>query len=271
MPSVRYYNQAAPFWDFIANLEQNASEHPFSAAYNSEARRGPSQANESGAPNPSNDAPEESNNPPPHEGPHHHHHGFGGRHWGAGPHRGGHHGFRRGGGWGRCGGGSPGWGGWPMMGGDFDLGKLADLFAQQFSPPGANSGASNSNNGKDFRPPADVFDTPDAYIIHVSLPGAKKEDVGVNWNADKSEISVAGVIYRPGDEEFLKTLAMDEREVGVFERKIRLGSPANPANVDEEEMGAKMEDGVLVVRVPKLKKGEEEEEGFVDVKRVDIE
>ena len=125
----------------------------------------------------------------------------------------------------------------------------------------------NSKDGpssKDFTPPADIFDTPSAYIVHVSLPGAKKEDVGVNWDADKSELNVAGVIYRPGDEEFLKTLALDERKVGVFERKVKLGSKADPANVDSDEIGAKMEDGVLVVTIPKT-------EEFVDVRKVDIE
>lgn len=119
-------------------------------------------------------------------------------------------------------------------------------------------------NGKDFTPPADIFDTTDAYIVHISLPGAKKEDVGVNWDADKSELNVAGVIYRPGDEEFLKTLALDERKVGVFDRKVKLGSKANPANVDSDAISAKMEDGVLLVTIPKT-------EEFVDVKKVDIE
>jgi HSP20 family protein len=97
------------------------------------------------------------------------------------------------------------------------------------------------------------------------LPGAKKEDVGVNWDAEKSELSVAGVIYRPGDEELLKTLAMDERKVGPFERKIRLGTRANPAHVDADGITAKLEDGVLRVEVRK------EDEGFVEIKKVDIE
>jgi HSP20 family protein len=100
--------------------------------------------------------------------------------------------------------------------------------------------------------------------VHVSLAGAKKEDVGVNWDADKSELSVAGVVYRPADEETLKTLALDEREVGVFERKVRLGSRANPASVDADGITAKMTDGVLIIRVPKA-------EEFVEVKKVDVE
>jgi HSP20 family protein len=117
----------------------------------------------------------------------------------------------------------------------------------------------------DFKPEADVFDTEDSYVIHINLPGAKKEDVGVNWDAEKSELNVAGVIYRPGDEEFLKTLALDERRVGAFERKVRLGSRANPAQVDIEGITAKLEDGVLRVTVPKMN-GE-----FVEVRKVDVE
>jgi len=139
---------------------------------------------------------------------------------------------------------------------------------------GGNTSNSNSNDpetdspatkSEDFTPEADVFDTEDAYVIHLSLPGAKKEDVGVNWDAEKSEINVAGVIYRPGDEEFLKSLALNERKVGAFERMIRLGSRANPAHVDVEGITAKLEDGVLRVTVPKMN-GE-----FVDVKKVDVE
>ena len=154
------------------------------------------------------------------------------------------------------------------------MNSIAQFLGQQLGlNPEANVDAENSNGekegntttSKDYTPPADVFDTEDAYVIHISLPGAKKEDVGVNYDADRSELSVAGVIYRPGSEEFLKTLAMDEREVGVFERKVRLGSRARPAMVEIEDISAKMEDGVLIVRVPKL------DSEYVDIKKVDIE
>lgn len=141
------------------------------------------------------------------------------------------------------------------MGSPFDLGGLAKLFGQE------NTDAAS----EDYKPEADVFDTENAYVIHVSLPGAKKEDVGVNWDTEKSEISIAGVIYRPGDEEFLKTLALDERHVGAFERKVRLGSRANPAQIDAEAITAKLEDGILRVDVPK------QDRDYVEIKKVDIE
>jgi len=147
-------------------------------------------------------------------------------------------------------------------------------FLQQFGVdlPGAarggggdEAGEKTSGHGKDFTPPADVFDTEDAYVIHFSLPGARKENIAVNYDADRSELSVSGVITRPGDEEFLKTLAMDEREVGVFERKVRLGSRANPAAVEVDAIKAAMEDGILIVTVPKI------DRDFVEIKKVDIE
>src|SRR5690348_5113018 len=72
-PNLRYINQSAPFWDWIASFEEQGSEHPFFARFgNPEA--GPS----SSAPHPP---------PPPPSGPwggwHHHRHGRHGM-----PHRG---------------------------------------------------------------------------------------------------------------------------------------------------------------------------------------
>ncbi len=150
------------------------------------------------------------------------------------------------------------------------MNKIAE-FVSQFAPglvpenTNNNSGNRAAADSKDFQPPADIFDTESAFIVHISLPGAKKEDVGVNWDADKFELSVAGVIYRPGDEETLKTLALDERDVGAFERKVVLGNKSNPAQIDAEGISAKMEDGVLIVNIPKL------EQDFVEVKKVEVE
>lgn len=140
------------------------------------------------------------------------------------------------------------------------FGHWANLFQEQMF--GENG---DQEKSEEFQPDVDVFDAAEAFVIHVSLPGAKKEDIGVNWDAEKSELSIAGVVYRPGDEEFLKTLAMDERKVGAFDRKVRLGSRANPAQVDIDAITARMEDGILRVEVPKL------DSGYVEVKKVDIE
>jgi HSP20 family protein len=121
------------------------------------------------------------------------------------------------------------------------------------------------NDENSFTPPIDVFSTPTSYILHVALPGAKKEDVGVNWDAEKGVLNLAGVVYRQGDEEFLKSLAQAERKVGVFERTVKLPPGAEEKEeVDGDGITAKLEDGVLVVTVPKVEKE------WTEVKKVDI-
>ena len=120
----------------------------------------------------------------------------------------------------------------------------------------------NENDIDTFTPPLDLFSTPTSYTLHLAIPGAKKEDVGVNWDPETSTLHIAGVIHRIGDEEFLKTLqGKGERTVGMFERKVELKGD----EVDAEGIGAKLEDGVLVVTVPKVEKG------WTEIHKVEIE
>lgn len=117
-----------------------------------------------------------------------------------------------------------------------------------------------------FSPPADVFNTVDAYVVHVALPGAKKDDIGVSWDPETSLLRISGVVHRPGDEEFLKTLHNGERRVGEFEREISLppAGVSEKEEVDGEGITAKLEDGVLVITVRKVEKE------WTEVRKVDI-
>lgn len=124
----------------------------------------------------------------------------------------------------------------------------------------------NTDSENNFVPPIDVFSTERAYVLHVALPGARKEDVGVNWDEDKGTLNLAGVVYRKGDEAFLQTLAQSERKVGLFDRNVKLPpGDGEKEEVDGDNITAKLEDGVLVVTVPKVEKE------WTEVKRVDIE
>ncbi|KAI9887484.1 MAG: hypothetical protein M1823_000663 [Watsoniomyces obsoletus] len=310
MPSIQYFNQSAPFWDFIASFEDQAFKSDSSSTNKEQQeQQGQAQAQASGteeasssnttnnndnkeAGEGSGEKKDEQHQDQAQEKGHGHgqqHPCQGGRNWQRRGHcgggGGGHgHGFRRGGP-GHCGGrGAWGagyhprgpWGGnMSGMGGGFNINPFVEFLESQLN--GVLNNNNNNNNDtttdkgddtsipKDFQPPVDVFSTSSAYHIHVSLPGAKKEDVGLNYNADKSELSIAGVIYRPGDEEFLKTLSMGERKIGVFDRKVRLGNERHPAEIDIDGITAKMEDGVLRIELPRLEKD------YVDVKKVDIE
>ncbi|KAF2673259.1 HSP20-like chaperone [Microthyrium microscopicum] len=319
-PNIRYINQSAPFWDWIATFEDSAAEHPFFNNNNNQNQSGPS------GPPPAADASHPQGPPPAGpwgwggpwggrrgHGPRWHHHmnamnlpfhagppgqpgaegeasgseeaetvrdekragetgdenpadppedtpepprggcrGRRGRHGERGERRGHGRGFHGHGGHG--GHGHPyARGGWGFPGARGGMGMLSELFGP------------NQTNDGDWKPEADVFDTEAAYVVHLSVPGVHKEDVGVSWDPEKSELSVAGVVHRPGDEAFIKTLALDERRVGAFERKIRLGTRASPASVDVDGITAKLENGILFVEVPKLN-GE-----FVEIKKVDIE
>lgn len=289
MPSIQYFNQSAPFWDFIASFEDQA----FKDSNTTSEKQQQEQQASSGAQDRSNDKHEtgEASGEKQTQDEHHHEHGQqhpcqGGRNWQRGRCGGGGRGFRHGGP--HCGGGGRGaWGGygshprgpWGGMGGGmggmggFNISPFVEFLDSQLNGALNNNNATTTGDNeddsssvpKDFQPPVDVFSTPLAYHIHVSLPGAKKEDVGLNYNADKSELSIAGVIYRPGDEEFLKTLSMGERKIGVFDRKVRLGNERHPAEIDVDGITAKLEDGVLRIELPRLEKD------YVDVKKVDIE
>ncbi|KAM9875167.1 hypothetical protein BJF96_g10410 [Verticillium dahliae] len=143
-----------------------------------------------------------------------------------------------------------------------------------------------------FAPPLDLFSTPQAYTLHVALPGAKKQDIGVDWDADRSTLRIAGVLHRPADSQLLEALLPShaERRVGFFERVVALPPAGHEqprreqrvfvdgeaeAEESETEEGreeidgagimAKMEDGILIVTVPKV------ERGWTEVRKVDIE
>ncbi|KAJ6093986.1 hypothetical protein N7467_002831 [Penicillium canescens] len=192
----------------------------------------------------------------PHAGPwgHHNHpydHAgmFGGR--GRGPHHTGGHGKHHGG---------------PPFGGQgFPFNFLRNLGIPMNEP---------APEGVDFTPAIDVFDTPAKYMVHVSLPGAKKSDLSIDYDAEESVLRMAGVVHRPGvDENMYQGLAMEERgrEVGVFEREVRFGTRAAPAFVAVEGISAKLEDGVLNVVLPKVVPEPEVEKKKVAVKVDDLE
>lgn len=150
--------------------------------------------------------------------------------------------------------------------GGFDLGgflnNLGDKLGIDLAGAAENLGldkysAPRSSEDVDFEPRTDIFDTTSHYVIHLSLPGAKKQDVGVDWDGENSILRITGVVHRPDtDEEMLSKLVVDgrKRENGVFEKAIRLGTKRDPASVDVAGISAKMTDGVLVVKVPRVER-----------------
>lgn len=158
----------------------------------------------------------------------------------------------------------------------FDLNALAEAFAPALfggnnpfaSGQNANETSKSATNDGTFTPSIDLFSTPTSYIIHASLPGAKKPEIDVTYSASRNAITISGVVTRPDvSETMMNCLVSDERrEVGMFEREIKL---EEGIKIDEERIGAKLEDGVLRVVVPKIV--QEEEEGWESVRKVELE
>ncbi|KAL7787528.1 hypothetical protein V8C37DRAFT_418883 [Trichoderma ceciliae] len=169
---------------------------------------------------------------------------------------------------------------------------LRDQAERYYRPAEGASGNARNPQRTDaddttFTPPIDIFNTPEAFILHTALPGAKRDDMGVTWNPQSRTLRIAGVVHRPGDEAFLQTLSsVRERRVGVFEREVRLPPGADDdageekkssgggcadadldLDVDVDGFGitARMEEGVLIVTVPKVEKE------WLEVRKVDIE
>jgi HSP20 family protein len=92
-------------------------------------------------------------------------------------------------------------------------------------------------------PPADVVETPSAYIIEMELPGVRREDIGLE--ASGREIVVFGTARQEKDAEGGVYLVM-ERAHGAFGRRFLL-----PRGLDARGVSAVFEAGLLTVTVPK--------------------
>jgi HSP20 family protein len=97
-----------------------------------------------------------------------------------------------------------------------------------------------------WTPAVNIEETEDAYIVEAELPGVKREDV--NIEVDRNELSITGEIK---EEERQGILRKRTRRVGRFEYRVQL-----PDIADTENVEAKLDDGVLRVRVPKSERAQ---------------
>jgi HSP20 family protein len=102
-----------------------------------------------------------------------------------------------------------------------------------------------------FSPPVDIEETDDAYVIEADLPGVKREDVDIELEGN--ELQVSGEIKQREGKFRRRT-----RRVGRFELRVAL-----PDGVDRGAVDAKLDRGVLTVRVPKAEKAQRRK---IDVK-----
>lgn len=97
----------------------------------------------------------------------------------------------------------------------------------------------------EWTPPIDMLEDKDDIIIRVDLPGLSVEQIDLSIVEDTLAISGERVREQGREDENFHVL---ERQHGRFARKIKL-----PTQVNSDEAKATYKNGVLTVRLPKIK------------------
>ena len=98
-------------------------------------------------------------------------------------------------------------------------------------------------------PPVDVYETDSEVVVKAELPGVKKEDIDVTIKENSVYIKAERKEER---EEKTENVHRVERFYGRIERIVPL-----PVEVKPEEAKAEYKDGVLEIRIPKVKVSKE--------------
>ena len=96
-----------------------------------------------------------------------------------------------------------------------------------------------------FKPSLDVVENKLEYLIYLDLPGVDKKDVEVNSSA--GILTVAGKRKNIKDEKD-KSYVWQEIRYGIFKRSFEL-----PTAIQEDKIKASFKNGVLILKVPKIK------------------
>jgi HSP20 family protein len=103
-------------------------------------------------------------------------------------------------------------------------------------------------DGNVFTPAIDIKEEENKLLVTTDLPGINKEDIEINLKEDMLEISAkTGKEKETEEEGYIRK----EREYTHFYRAVRL-----PSSVKEEGSTAKIENGVLTITLPKIKREE---------------
>jgi len=92
-------------------------------------------------------------------------------------------------------------------------------------------------------PAADVYETPEEFVVELEVPGFKEQDLGLE--VTDHTLTVRGEV-KVETEEKEKTFILHERLEQTFERRFQL-----PEDADTEKLVATFDDGVLAIHAPK--------------------
>jgi HSP20 family protein len=96
-----------------------------------------------------------------------------------------------------------------------------------------------------WTPAADVYETADAFVVLMDLPGMSPDDVEIH--VDGERLVVRGE-RRPSDKTRPESFHRVERSYGAFTRAFQLGS-----EVDPDKVTANFRDGLLRLELPRVR------------------
>ena len=122
---------------------------------------------------------------------------------------------------------------------------MNNLLEESFVRPRGGEGGGPQGGGTPAGLAVDIRETPEAFVVRASVPGARPEDVDITVLGDILRISGQ---HREGQEsqgENARWL-IRERRFAAFERTVRL-----PTAVQSSAAEADFKDGVLTITLPK--------------------
>jgi HSP20 family molecular chaperone IbpA len=101
--------------------------------------------------------------------------------------------------------------------------------------------------GRYYVPPADIYETDEALVVLMEMPGVARDNINVSLENDALRVE--------GRVEFSKYEGLEpvytEYNVGHYTRSFTLSR-----KIDQERIAAQMQDGVLTLTLPKAKEAQ---------------
>lgn len=131
----------------------------------------------------------------------------------------------------------------------------------KFNPYAGSCGCESVEDQKPlavtWHPAADIYETPDAFVLKLELAGVPKEAVNVEFK--DSILTISG--ERKDDTEIERSnYVTSERHSGKFFRSFRF-----PENIDGHKIEASLKNGILEVTVAKP---EEQKPRTIDINKI---
>jgi HSP20 family protein len=122
------------------------------------------------------------------------------------------------------------------------LSEMNRLFDQMFGGHARRTGGEQRAQVAGWSPAIDVIQKDEDLVVRAEISGAKPEDIDIS--VQNGILTISGKIEEEKEEERGGYLVR-ERRSGSFRRSLQL-----PQEVDEDQIKANFENGVLEVRIP---------------------